>query len=144
MPYVSRPKPSSEEYYIFAEEPSDDFFCPVMMGLLLQPHLTSCCGKHLSQEAATRIQREGKPCPLCGVSKWSTLLNKHFRQQVKSLRVYCNFKEKGCKWQGYLSELEHHCRICSFDCQVIDNITLSYGLFQILIAYKMFHTECSH
>ena len=41
-----------EEDYPFVEQPSDDFFCPVTFSLLLQPHLTSCCGKHLSQEAA--------------------------------------------------------------------------------------------
>ena len=45
---------SLEEEYPFIKRPSEDFFCPVMMGLLVQPHLTSCCGKHLSEEDTER------------------------------------------------------------------------------------------
>ena len=121
--HYSRPELSPERLsektdYLFVEQPSDDFYCPVVMDLLLQPHLTLCCGNHLSPEAALRLQREEKPCPFCVLPKWSTVLDKHFRRQVKSLRVYCNSKEKGCKWQGYMFDLEHHS--CSFaDDQVI-------------------------
>ena len=73
---------SVNEDYRFVEEPSDDFFCPVTMGLLLHPHLTSCCGNHISEEAASRIQREGGACPLCKEGDWSTVLNKCFQRQV--------------------------------------------------------------
>ena len=111
-PSVSQPRPSPEEDYLFAEEPSDDFFCPVMMGLLLQPHLTSCCGKHLSQEAATRIQREGGACPLCKKQSWSTMFSKHFQRQVKSLRVFCRHEDRGCGWQGELAAFHHHVESC--------------------------------
>ncbi|CAI8020848.1 hypothetical protein GBAR_LOCUS12429 [Geodia barretti] len=68
---------SVDEDYPFVEEPSDDFFCPVTTGVLLHPHLTSCCGNHLSEEAASRIQRDGGACPLCKKKDWSTVLNKH-------------------------------------------------------------------
>ena len=94
--------------YQFVEQPSDDFFCPVTFDLLLQPHLTSCCGKHLSQEAVTRIQREGGACPLCTTHQWSTMLSKYFQRQVNALHVFCHHKNKGCGWQGELSDLEHH------------------------------------
>ena len=109
---ISRPKPSPEEDYLFVEQPSDDFFCPVTLGLLLQPHLTSCCGNHLSQEAATRIRREGGACPLCNKQSWSTLLNKHFQRQVKSLRVFCRHEDRGCGWQGELAAFHHHVESC--------------------------------
>ena len=52
--------PPAEEDFPFIEQPSDDFFCPVMYSLLLQPHLTACCGKHLSQEAATQDTERGR------------------------------------------------------------------------------------
>ena len=102
----------SNEDYPFAEQPSDDFFCPVTMGLLLQPHLTSCCGKHLSQEAATRIQKEEGACPLCMKQSWSTMLNKHFQRQVKSLHVLCRHEDRGCGWQGELAVFHHHMESC--------------------------------
>ena len=105
--------PIEEDYPLkFVEQPSKDFFCPVTYGLLLQPHLTSCCGKHLSQEAATRIQREGEPCPLCKRPYWRTMKNKGFRRQVNELRVFCRHEDRGCGWQGELSDLERHVQSC--------------------------------
>ena len=95
---------------VFVEQPSGDFYCPVTYGLLLQPHLTSCCGKHISQEASTRIRRGA--CPLCNTASWSTVLNKHFQRQVNEMRVFCCHDDRGCDWQGELSELEHHVHSC--------------------------------
>ena len=112
QPSLNQPKPSSEEDYPFVEQPSKDFFCPVTFGLLLQPHLTSCCGNHISQEAASRIQRERGVCPLCNTHPWSTVLNKHFQRQVKSLRVFCRHDDRGCRWQGELEEIESHIQSC--------------------------------
>ena len=101
-----------EEDFPFVEQPSDDFFCPVTFGLLLQPHLTSCCGKHLSQEAATRIQGEGGACPLCKRPHWRTMKNKGFQRQVNQLRVFCHHEDRGCGWQGELFDLERHVQSC--------------------------------
>ena len=84
-PSLSPPNPTSEDYP-FVEAPSEEFYCPVTFGLLLEPHFTFCCGKHLSQEAATRIQREGEACPLCNAPNLSTVLNKHFQRQVSAGR----------------------------------------------------------
>ena len=103
---------SIEQEYHFVEEPSKDFFCPVTFGLLLQPHLTGCCGKHLSQEATTRIQGEGGACPMCKKPHLSTMLNKHFLRQVNELHVFCHHKDRGCEWQGELSDLERHVKCC--------------------------------
>ena len=103
---------SEDKDYPFIEQPSDDFFCPVTYGLLLQPYLTSCCGKHLSQEATTRIQREGGACPLCMTSRWSTVLNKYFQRQVNALHVFCHHEDRGCGWHGELSDLERHVKSC--------------------------------
>ncbi|CAI8034551.1 hypothetical protein GBAR_LOCUS19445 [Geodia barretti] len=69
---VTKAKPLPEEDFEFVEQPPSDFFCPVRKCLLLHPHLTSCCGNHLSEEAASRIEREGWPCPLCREEDWST------------------------------------------------------------------------
>ncbi|CAI8018734.1 Ankyrin repeat domain-containing protein 50, partial [Geodia barretti] len=114
QPKAKKPRLSPEEDYPFVEKPSEDFFCPVTLGLLLQPHLTSYCGKHLSEESATRIQGEGGPCPLCKSPDWSTVLDKHVRRQVKELHVFCRHKEKGCWWKGELSDFTQHVQSCQF------------------------------
>ena len=104
-------KPLTEQEYSFVEQPSEDLFCPVTTGLLLQPHLTECCGKHLSQEAATRAQGAGL-CPLCNTAGFSTMLNGYFLRQVNKLHVFCRYEDRGCGWQGELSDLDRHTRSC--------------------------------
>ena len=79
----NRPR-SMERDFIFVEQPSQDFFCPVSLELLLEPQQTSCCGHHLSLEAATRLQSEGKACPLCnGAPCWISTI------AVKSTKCEC-------------------------------------------------------
>ena len=52
--------------YNFVVEPSHEYFCPVTFEILKDPLQTnSCCGNHLSRAAAERLEREGKPCPMC-------------------------------------------------------------------------------
>ena len=110
---LDQSKPTSEEnYLVFVEEPSEDFFCPVTHSLLLQPYLTSCCGNHISQEAASRIQRKGGACPLCRSHPLSTTLNKHFQRQVRSLHVFCCYEDRGCEWQGEVARYEEHISSC--------------------------------
>ena len=104
----------ADDDYQFVEQPSDDFFCPVTMGLLLNPHETSCCGKHLSQEAAIRILKEGGACPLCNAANWATVLSKHFQREVKQLHVLCRYQDKGCKWKGELAAFQLHIQSCGF------------------------------
>ena len=112
MSSFNQPKPPPEEDYLFVEQPSKDLFCPVTFGLLLQPHLTSCCGNHISQEAASMIQREGGVCPLCNTDPLSTMLNKHFQRQVMSVRVLCHHDKRGCGWQGELAIFDSHVLSC--------------------------------
>ena len=95
-----------DDYYHFVEDPSQEFLCPVTYDLLLQPHLTSCCGQHLSEEAVKRIKNEENKCPQCQAPEWTTILSKHFLRQVTKLRVFCRDPE--CDWQGTLSEQDRH------------------------------------
>ena len=106
-----QPQPPERDFS-FVERPSEDFFCPVTYGLVLQPHLTACCGKHLSQDAATRIQGGGGACPLCNEPHLNTMLDKRFRRQVNELRMFCCHEDRGCRWQGELSDLERHVQSC--------------------------------
>ena len=97
--------------YPFVEEPSQDFYCPVTFGLLLQPHITSCCGQNLSVEAVNRLQREKQACPLCREPKWSTELNEELEHEIQKLHVFCPHIDRGCKWEGQLQTFDRH--VCS-------------------------------
>ena len=101
-----------EQEYQFVNKVERDFFCPVLYGLLLQPYLTECCGKHLSQEAANRIIEQGAICPLCKSSKLNGILDKRFQRQVRELLVFCRHRNRGCEWAAELSSFEQHIESC--------------------------------
>ena len=104
--------------YPFVEEPSQDFYCPVTFGLLLQPHRTSCCRQNLSVEAVNRLQREKKTCPLCREPKWSTELNREFECEVQKLCVFCPYVDRGCKWEGQVKTFDRHVCSCNMSYQL--------------------------
>ena len=111
---------SMERDFDFVERPSEDFFCPVSLELLLEPQLTSCCGHHLSLEAATRLQREGKACPLCNGEQWSAMLDKYHRRKVHEVRVRCWHTDNRCAWAGEVNDLKRHADVCEkrpWECQ---------------------------
>ena len=71
----------------FVEQPSEDFFCPVTLELLLDPHQTTCCGHHISREAASRLQRDETPCPLCKEPKLLTIPDKFFKRKANEILI---------------------------------------------------------
>ena len=103
---------SIQRDFDFVERPSQDFFCPVSLELLLEPQLTSCCGHHLSIEVVTRLQREGKACPMCNGEQWSAVLDKYHRRKVHEVRVRCWHKDNGCGWVGEMNGLKRHADSC--------------------------------
>ena len=111
-PFVENHPPFPEKEFDFVERPSQDFFCPVSFELLLDPQQTSCCGNHLSLEVATRLQREGKSCPVCNGEQWSAMLDKYHRRRVHEVRVRCWNKDGGCGWVGEVNELRRHAVSC--------------------------------
>ena len=115
--------------YDFVEQPSQDFFCPVTLELLLEPRLTSCCGHHLSLDASSRLQREGKACPMCNETGWSTMLDKFHRRKVHELHVRCPHRGSGCDWVGEVNGVERHAGCCpkrAWECQYC-GLKCTYG-----------------
>ena len=94
--------------YDLVEKSSEDFYCPITMEILTEPHQTMCCGNHLSPEAADRLKREGKPCPMCKEPNLTTVFDKYFKRMVYQLKVRCPKKALGCDWVGELADLEKH------------------------------------
>ena len=92
--------------------PSDKFKCPVTFGLLLDPHQTRCCGQEISAKAATRLQGEGKACPMCNTPNFTTYPDIRFRRKVHKQKVFCPNKKRGCEWMGELAALGSHEKSC--------------------------------
>ena len=115
---------SPDQEYDFVEEPPRDFFCAVTLELLLDPHQTGCCGHHLSSGVVARLQREGRPCPMCQRPNFETHPDLYLRRKVRELRVRCPYTAGGCGWEGELGNRDAHtdsclkkpwhCRYCSF------------------------------
>ena len=119
--------PAAEDEYDFVEKPSEDFFCPVTLEFLREPHQMLYCGNHLSPEAVTRLQRQ--PCPVCKEANLNTVPDKFFKRKVNELKVRCPNKSLGCEWVGEFGNLDSHlsqnsvegeCQFvkvfCPFDC----------------------------
>ncbi len=114
-----------EPDYDFVQQPDSEYFCPVSSELLVEPHQTSCCGQHISQQAANRLIREQKPCPMCKDDEFNTQVDKYFTRKVRQLKVRCPHKKSGCEWTGELGDLNHHttscpkrpwkCKYCEFE-----------------------------
>ena len=107
----AEPRPVTPEYD-FVEQPSQDFFCPVTFEILMEPQLTSCCGHHLSAQASTMLQREGKACPMCNEQQWTAALDKYHRRRIREIRVHCPHKRSRCDWEGEVSDVERHAMSC--------------------------------
>ena len=119
-PVVEKQPFFPEREFDFVERPSQDFFCPVSLELLLEPQQTPCCGNHLSLEVATRLRRERKPCAVCNGEQWSAMLDKYHRRRVHGVRVRCWNKDSGCGWVGEVNELRRHTVSCenrSWECE---------------------------
>ncbi len=114
---------TAELDYDFVKQPDQDYFCPVSLELLVESYQTTCCGHHISQQAANRLIRERKPCPMCKVKEFNTQPDKYFKRKVRQLKVCCPHKKSGCEWTGELGDLNHHTTACPkrpWKCQYCD------------------------
>ena len=105
------PEPVQKEYD-FVEEPPPEYFCPVTYELLSDPQQTRCCGNLLSGEVVSRLQREGKACPLCSNPSFTVTDDKHFKRKANELKVRCPHKRNGCEWVGELGNSDQHSNSC--------------------------------
>ena len=94
--------------YDFVTAPPKSLECPVCLMTFRDPHVISCCGNEFCQLCIERVQRDGKPCPLCNEPNFTTFLHKKLVREVNGLVVRCPQKELGCEWEGELGQVEQH------------------------------------
>ena len=114
---------ATETEYDFVETPPEEYFCPVTFELLTDPRQTnSCCGNHLSREAAEQLEEDGEPCPLCKEWPLKTTEDLFFKRKVLQLKIRCSNKPQGCQWVGELCDLDRHLKLGSVDgeCRLVD------------------------
>ena len=92
----------------FVTAPPKSLECPVCLMTFRDPHVISCCGNEFCQLCIERVQRDGKPCPLCNELNFTTMLHKKLVREVNGLVVRCPQKELGCEWEGELGQVEQH------------------------------------
>ena len=94
--------------YDFVITPPKSLESPVCLMTFRDPHVISCCGNEFCQLCIERVQRDGKPCPLCNELNFTTFLHKKLVREVNGLVVRCPQKELGCEWEGELGQVEQH------------------------------------
>ena len=105
---MAQGKLSYKDQITFVEPPSHDFKCPICLGILKEPFLTSCCGNHFCKSCIITVKKNSSKCPLCKATPLDGIINKHFKRSLDRLKVYCVHKEMGCKWIGEYGNIEKH------------------------------------
>ena len=69
-----------------------------------------CCeGQTICKSCLDQWQKSaGNKCPVCRKEEGGFHPNYPIKREVKSLHIYCTNKEKGCKWQGELNDINNH------------------------------------
>ena len=94
--------------FVHKVKASKDYFCPITNELMLKPHLTECCGHHLSSKAVEEAKKDGAPCPFCNSTSFNTVLDKCLQRNVHGLKIRCTHRKEGCRWTGEIASLEMH------------------------------------
>ena len=92
--------------YDFVITPPDRLICKVCHLPSRDPYLSVCCGHVFCRTC----QDSADVCPVCNNydKEFMTFLNKQLDREIKSLRIYCTNREKGCAWQGELNNINNH------------------------------------
>ena len=81
--------------------------CAICFDVLFQPKMVSCCGHSFCAACIGHVERDHKPCPLCG-QEFSLIDDKRLVRTLNGFKVYCPRRERGCDWNGELGELPRH------------------------------------
>jgi len=120
QPSGNKQAPEMEDVIEFVEPLPDELQCPLCLEFLKEPTLTSCCGHHFCHECINRAITHSHVCPLCNNQGFQTFHNKEKERLVNTLKVYCKWKSRGCKWVGEFSRLERHLDVEEGDCGCVE------------------------
>ena len=104
------------EEYNFVVELPDDFMCMICSKVLIEPHVTDCCGQHFCQSCLDEWFRKqgGKNCPHCRSERFSHILYLPLKRKIQALKVYCPNQKYGCGTTISINDFKGHVEKCSF------------------------------
>ena len=94
--------------YQYVDPLPDRLVCKVCLLPSRDPHLSVCCGHTFCKDCAGATWNVIKACPMCRDKRFPVVRNKQTDRDIKSLRVVCTNKERGCEWQGELNDIDIH------------------------------------
>ena len=89
--------------------------CPICLLILREPRQGTCCGKIYCQTCITKVLKEDNRCPMCREPQPHFWPDKHTKQQLFGLRVFCPHRAKDgtrttvAGWRTGLSRKTHQC-----------------------------------
>ena len=101
--------------YSFSGTLPDRIICKICYCPSRDPYLSVCCGHVFCKTCIDQVKRASSSsdaCPMCRDEKFPTVPNKQIDREVKSLKVSCTNKEKGCSWKGEIQAIEAHKKAC--------------------------------
>jgi len=105
------PERGGYDYDPVEETPGmDSLLCTICRLLSREPYLSECCG-YTFCKSCLDFARDSNPsmtCPVCRHQHFITFRNKQVERAVKSVRVFCTNKDRGCEWQGEMSDINRH------------------------------------
>jgi len=109
-------KDGGHDVKLVNEAPAEvDVFCVVCTLVLRDPVQLQCCTRHLCNSCYQKCAKEVKSCPVCGTEPTQAFPDGAWARIVKSLKVYCINKQRGCYWENELRLLQDHVDVCSCD-----------------------------
>lgn len=101
--------------YHFVTTPPDWLMCKLCHYPSREPNLTECCTNIFCKSCTEDVQRDSDTCPLCHSKGFVTNCHKQCEEVIRILRVICTNKDKGCPWEGTVSDITSHLDCCSFE-----------------------------
>ena len=97
--------------YNFVDTPHDRYICRKCGLPSRDPYLSKCCGHVFCKfclDDVKKVFANNNACPICRDEEFVTFPNKQSDREIRKLHIYCTNKEKGCKWQGKLNDINNH------------------------------------
>ena len=97
--------------YNFVDTPHDRFISRICHLPSRDPYLSVCCGHLFCKSCLGNVRKAAaisNACPICRDKEFVTFPNKVVDREIRSFLLYCTNKEKGCKWQGELNDINNH------------------------------------
>jgi len=92
--------------YQFVDTPHERYICKICIHPCQETFLSVCCGHNFCKDCLDKTKRS--PCSICHNKKATTFPNIQADREIRSLRVMCTNKEKGCEWKGELNDINNH------------------------------------